>query len=756
MDFLYDELYLTEKDTQAQELSPILGCTHTRDWWPCYSSDNSKVIVPLQGHISNLIFPAEYDEAYKKWNEDTILCFPNEFKRKPAKGKEAIYNRAISHIRKAKKIIIATDFDAEGAAMAMSIIKAADAEDRIEYMLHMGSMQEKALRKALKEKPYIDYKSLAKAGLNRAELDWAEGMSYSRAITLHLAKNRVKLNFGGLLTPIINMVVQRDLQFENPKENKFFILEGRAKFNDQEFKVSFFKKTEEVDNKNKKKIVNNKEFQKKEALDKIVEKIKENNSFNISSYSRKNTNENPEQFFTQSSLQIVAGEKLNLEPVQVLALSQDGYLKDKTNSYPRTEIPYIAASEYDDVPDILKSISKVYFSEHIEEILSKKIPKRANVFDLKEKEVTSHGAIIPTLSDFDKVIPKLSPVKQKFFEIIAKRYVENFMPPAISEVTKGEIHLFDDIYASFYESAPKEAGFKILGNPNYNETIKNHARSLPEDIAIGSTVQLGAFNIIEKKTKPKPRFTLTSLVSALEKVAKLYPDDAIIQEVLKDIGIGTGATRAPTIDGLFLVKNEGEEPWFIKKGKQVISTPKARKLMEILPEELTSPIKRAFFQKDLKLLESGEITEEEIKIKYKNQISENIALIKEYGKDPKNIFLAKKKEIVPLGLCPICKQGEIYEGNNKKVYLCSAAAWKNEGSKEAPKWKNEGCDYTIFKSSVEKLGKKTIGILEVKNLLKNGHVVVKLKSAKTGNEYKKNLIIDEKWGAKVDFNSNPK
>ena len=50
--------------------------------------------------------------------------------------------------------------------------------------------------------------------------------------------------------------------------------------------------------------------------------------------------------------------------------------------------------------------------------------KRPTVFD--SKKVTSHGAIIPTLSKFDK-FNSLTDLEKKVFTLIAERYIENFL-----------------------------------------------------------------------------------------------------------------------------------------------------------------------------------------------------------------------------------------------------------------------------------------------------------------------------------------
>ena len=82
--------------------------------------------------------------------------------------------------------------------------------------------------------------------------------------------------------------------------------------------------------------------------------------------------------------------------------------------------------------------------------------------------------------------------------------------------------------------------------------------------------------------------------------------------------------------------------------------------------------------------------------------------------------------------------------------MCTSAQWVNEGTKEAPAWKNNGCNYKIMKNGLDRFGKASIGLLEVKKLLEKGSFKAKLKS-KNGADYEKDITVDEKYGIKVNF-----
>jgi transposase-like protein len=92
-----------------------------------------------------------------------------------------------------------------------------------------------------------------------------------------------------------------------------------------------------------------------------------------------------------------------------------------------------------------------------------------------------------------------------------------------------------------------------------------------------------------------------------------------------------------------------------------------------------------------------------------------------------------------LGKCPLCKEGNIIE--KEKNFACSQANWEKD---ENEKWKNKGCNYSIYKFGLEKFGKKEIKADEIETMLTNNEVEIEF-------TYKKKMIPDEKYGVKVLF-----
>jgi hypothetical protein len=97
-----------------------------------------------------------------------------------------------------------------------------------------------------------------------------------------------------------------------------------------------------------------------------------------------------------------------------------------------------------------------------------------------------------------------------------------------------------------------------------------------------------------------------------------------------------------------------------------------------------------------------------------------------------------------VGICPICGNDVVDKG---KLFACAdGTSTRNE----AGGFDNAGCQYKIFKSSLQKFGKEEITTEEVTTMLENGTVEVTLVS-KAGKDYLADLVPDTQWGTKVAF-----
>src|SRR5213075_3156612 len=89
------------------------------------------------------------------------------------------------------------------------------------------------------------------------------------------------------------------------------------------------------------------------------------------------------------------------------------------------------------------------------------------------------------------------------------------------------------------------------------------------------TVQTTNVEVIANQTKPPPRFTEATLLSAMEGAGKLVEDEEL-REAMAAKGLGTPATRAATIEGLI------REKYMLRQGRELQPTAKASSLMALL------------------------------------------------------------------------------------------------------------------------------------------------------------------------------
>lgn len=743
----YKTVILTEKASQAKSIAKAIGAKYIRDWYPAFHDEKSIAIVPLKGHVLENLEPKEYGPEYEGFGEDKLYIFPQKRKLKVKPELKQIFEQAKKYLLEADEILVASDMDNEGAAIAFNVLDYLGVMHKFKKMIPMGSMHEKALRRAIEKEKVENFFELAAAGNTRSFIDWAEGMSLSRALTYYLGnKGEVKLLFGGVKAPIVYIVVMRELERAKHKKSYYWTAKGTAVTESgEEFEVVLKKMDPESENSFTDK------FESEEEIRKAIELFNEK-KISVERKEERKSRTAPPKLYELTSLQNDVGEKTGIKPSGVMEIAQKLYEHEEIQTYPRTDIPYLKEDEYEDVPVILELIKKagIVNSEIVDEILSGPIPKRKTVFN--NEEVTAHGAIVPTTNEkIPEKFKALSKTEQFEFSLVAKRYTANFMPDYEYLSVKGNTEKKEGEYALFFsEHVPLKSGWKKVYNEKIDEEIAQYKRKIPASLQKGDVLFIKDFAVEKKETKPKPFFTIHSLNKACSKIHLLFPENEEIKKYLKDVGIGTVATRAKILDQLMDPKFNRGEPYLVEIDGKIRPTKKAIEYVKLLPPDIVSPIKRALLQKKLRMIEKKDIDPERVLDEYREEVRKNIERIKRLYEEKGPIAVTSsfsKNTSKSLGKCPICN-GEIIE--KKKVYYCSNAKFEKT---EDGKIVNRGCPYMIFKNSLERFGKKEITPKEVERMLSKGKTSVTLKSQRTGKPYSAYIVPDQKYGVKVDFSS---
>ena len=151
----------------------------------------------------------------------------------------------------------------------------------------------------------------------------------------------------------------------------------------------------------------------------------------------------------------------------------------------------------------------------------------------------------------------------------------------------------------------------------------------------------------EHYTKPPAHFTEDSILLAMEKAGTEDMDSEV-----ERTGLGTTATRASIIENLI---NKG---YITRDKKKLLPTPRAFKLMDIIPDVLKSPKITSDMENMLLLVSKGEAEGSDFldKINYMTSI-----IINEY-KDQDEEATKFSDMDMALGQCPNCK-GPVVSGS---------------------------------------------------------------------------------------------
>jgi DNA topoisomerase-3 len=282
------------------------------------------------------------------------------------------------------------------------------------------------------------------------------------------------------------------------------------------------------------------------------------------------------------------------------------------------------------------------------------------IFD--NSKISDHFAIIPTLQ-----VPKhLNEAEHKLYDMVVRRFLAVFFPPAESlqttRITRVGEHQF------------KTEG-KVLVNPGwlavYGRAGGEENENLPA-ITADEKVKVVEVAAQANQTKPPPRYSEATLLSAMEGAGKLVEDEDM-REAMGTKGLGTPATRAAVIEGLI------HEEYVHRENRELVPTPKAFSLLFALHvmsiPELASPELTGEWEHKLKLIEGGQFTREEFMDHISELVRKVVTIIKS-GDIPDTVFATVAAP------CPKCG-GEVQENYRKfQCRKCDFSLWKVVSGRE--------------------------------------------------------------------------
>ncbi len=634
-------LFITEKPSVAREFAAALNINaKNRDG---YMEGDKAVITWCVGHLVTMSYPDQYDPALKKWDLETIPFIPDTFKYETIPGVQKQFDIVSSLLNREDidTIYVCTDSGREGEYIYRLVDQQANvSKDKKKKRVWIDSQTKEEVIRGVKEaKDLSEYDNLAAAAYLRAKEDYLMGINFSRVLTLKYGwtlgnylnqKRSLVVAVGRVMTCVLGMIVKREREIRTFVPTPFYRILGH--FDCQGFEVEAeWKAVKGSKYFESKKLYKDNGFLDKKDAQEFIKYLEDgsNNETIVVSSSKRQEKKNPPLLFNLAEIQNECSKRFKLSPDETLKVVQDLYEK-KLVTYPRTDARVLSSAV---AKEIYKNIGGLNnytpLAGFANEIMQGK--KYQGIIKSKyvdDKKITDHYAIIPTGQAVGS-LSRISEMGQKVYDVIARRFLSIFMPPAVylkiklETQTKGE---------AFF------ANFKMLKDPGYLKVTgmggqKKEAQLTEEQIQAISSLKKGMplpvkdYTIKDGTTSAPKRYNSGSLILAMENAGQLIEDEDL-REQIKGSGIGTSATRAEIVKKLVSNKYIALN----KKTQIVTPTLTGEMIVNVVSASIGSllnPTLTASWEKGLTYVAEGSVTEEEYMQKLDKFVTQKTNIVKQ-------------------------------------------------------------------------------------------------------------------------------
>lgn len=661
-------LIIAEKPSVANDIAKTLGGFTKHDE---YFESDEYVLSSAVGHLLEIAVPEEHDVKRGKWSFAHLPMIPPYFALNPIAKTEArlkVLNKLIKR-KDVTTLINACDAGREGELIFRLIAQNAKAKQPVKR-LWLQSMTPGAIREGFTQlRSDEDMMPLADAARCRSEADWLIGINGTRAMTAFNSKEGgfYLTTVGRVQTPTLSIVVEREEKIKKFVSRDFW--EVRAEFvcaagvYEGRWLDTKFKKDETDPEKRAERLWS------KAAADSIALAVRGKQGA-VTEESKPTTSMAP-ALFDLTSLQREANSRFGFSAKNTLGLAQALYEKHKALTYPRTDSRHLPE---DYIPTVMQALEVVKenpnYHQFAKQILDKKwVKPNKRIFD--NTKISDHFAIIPTT-----IAPKnLSEPEQKLYDLVTRRFMAVFFPPAEFQVTTRYTEVSGHQFKTEGKVMTNPGWLAIYGKEASTDDDKDgNANGNLVPVAKGEKVLTDTVNANGLVTKPPARYTEATLLSAMEGAGKLVEDDEL-RDAMAGKGLGTPATRAATIEGLLT------ERYLLREGRELMPTAKAFQLMTLLRglgvNELTAPELTGEWEYKLSQMEKGKISRDE----FMREIAQMTQIIVKRAKEYDNDTIPGDYHTLHTP-CPNC--GSVVKENYRRFACtkCEFSMSKTPGSRQ--------------------------------------------------------------------------
>lgn len=508
------QLIIVESPTKARTITNFLG--------PEFTVESS------YGHVRDL--PESKLGVDVENNFEPQYVIPRKSAPIVRKLKEAV--------KKANVVILATDEDREGEAIAWHLVQALGlntkqpSNSKLQLLkaerIVFHEITKRAIEDALKNPRPIDMK-LVDAQQARRILDRLVGYKLSPFLWKKVYRG---LSAGRVQSVAVRLVVEREREIQKFKPEEYWSIGARLQKRGTDTEQKQETDTESFETvltKINGEILDKFAIKNKEEAKKIIESIKEA-EWHVESVERKAVQKNPLPPYTTSTLQQDAFRRLGFSTKQTMAIAQELYEGVELGEKGATGlITYMRTDSLNLSEDSLKEALS-FLEKNLGKNYAMPEPRR---FKTKTKGAQeAHEAIRPTDPSRtpESVKQFLDKRQYRLYDLIWRRFIATQMPAAIFDATNVEVTASSKLQTPHSKFTFRAAGRVIKFDGFLKIYPMKFTEAILPELRPHDKLKLLEIEPFQHFTQPPPPYSEATLVKALE-----------------GYGIGRPSTYAPII-----------------------------------------------------------------------------------------------------------------------------------------------------------------------------------------------------------------
>lgn len=437
---------------------------------------NNYIVKASFGHIRDLKPSSLSVEIENNYNPIYDI---NSDKKKIVKELKDVY-------KSCNNIILASDLDREGEAIAFHLSEILKIKPNNRKRLLFNEITKSSIQKALIEIKPLNM-DMVNAQQARRIVDRLIGYKISPMLWKHIQNSyekKISLSAGRVQSVVLKLIIEREEEIKNHKPENYFQITGYFEHN---IKAKLDSQLDDIEN--------TKEFMN--DCETMTFTIKEN--------IKKPSSSSPPKPFITSSLQQEASNKFHMSPKQTMATAQKLYEKGY--------ITYMRTDSFNLSNEFLEKTEKYILENYGKDYLEIKKYKSHS-----ETSQEAHEAIRPC--NIDTITIDEEAYENKLYKLIWQRTIASQMTKSNYDVytLKISMDLYDELFISKFNKTTFDGYTKVYEAFKDKETEESND-SFPVNIKPNTIIQYKRIHGEESFTKSsKSRYTEASLIKQLDKL----------------------------------------------------------------------------------------------------------------------------------------------------------------------------------------------------------------------------------------------